>query len=78
MNENNLPQKLFGVLSTSLLLYSQRFGRCALRLSSGASCRTRELSFRTQVPYFRIWEPSCRKRESSRNFTLNPLFNPRG
>ena len=56
--------RLFRLLSSSLLLYSQRFDRCALRPSSGAYCWT--------------WEPSCRNWESSQNFELNPLFNPRG
>ena len=33
---------VFGILSLSLLLHSQRFGRCVLRPSSSVSCRTRE------------------------------------
>ena len=41
---------LFGLLSSSLLISVQRFGRCALQPSSGISCRTREPS--------RTWEPS--------------------
>ena len=53
--------RLFGLLSSSLLLYSQRFGRYALRPASGASCRTWELTFRTR-------ELSCRNWEFSRNF----------
>ena len=33
---------VFGLLSSSLLSYSQRIGRCVLRPSSGVSCWTRE------------------------------------
>ena len=53
---------LFRLLSISSLLTVQRLSRCALRPSSGISCRTQE--------------PSC-NREPSRNFEPNPLFNPR-
>ena len=76
--------ELFGLLTSSLLLSVQRFGRYALRPSSGIFCRIRELS-QTRVPTFRTREPSCRNRESScrnrelsRNFEPNPLFSPRG
>ena len=54
---------LFRLLPSSSLLSVQRFGRCALRPSSGISCRTQE--------------PSC-NREPSRNFEPNPLFSPWG
>ena len=56
--------RLFGLLSSSLLLSVQGFGRCALRTSLCISCRTRE--------------PSCRNRQPSQNFEPNPLFSPRG
>ena len=42
----------------------QRFGRWALRPSSGISFRTRE--------------PSCSNRDLPRNFEPNPLFDPQG
>ena len=35
-----LSFSVFELLSSSSLLYSQRFGRCVLRYSSGVSCRT--------------------------------------
>ena len=37
-----LSFRVFGLLSSSLSLYSQRFGRCVLPPSSDVSCRTRE------------------------------------
>ena len=42
---------LFGL--TSSLLFVQRFGRYALRPSSGISCQTREPSIRTREPSIR-------------------------
>ena len=63
--------RLFGLLSSSLLLYSQCFGRCALRHFFRCFLSNSELTFRTR-------ELSCRNRESSRNFELNPLFNITG
>ena len=48
----------FGLMSTSLLLYSQHFGWCALWPFSGASCQTRE--------------PSCHDQEPSQNSLFNP------
>ena len=65
------------------MLSVQRFGRYALRPSSGISCRTWEPSrtrepFRTREPSFRTREPSYRNREQSWNFEPNPLFSPRG
>ena len=48
--------RVFGLLSSSLLLFSKRFSRYVLRPSSGV----------------------CRTQESSRNFELRPLLNPRG
>ena len=36
-----LSIRIFGLLTSSLLLYSQRFGWYVLRSSSGVSCRTR-------------------------------------
>ena len=79
-------------MSSSLLLFVQRFSRCALQLSSGISYRTLEPSFRTREPSFRTREPSfrtrepsirtreptCRNREPSQNFEPNSLFNPCG
>ena len=46
---------IFGLLSSSLLLFAQGFGRYVLGPSSGV----------------------CRTRESTRNFELRPLLNPR-
>ena len=37
-----LSFRFFRLLSSSLLSYSQYFGRCVLQPSSGVSCRTRE------------------------------------
>ena len=34
--------RIFGLLASSLLLWSQRFGQYVLRFSSGASCRIQE------------------------------------
>ena len=50
-----LSLRFFGLLSPSLLLFPQRFGRYVLQPSSG----------------------DCRTRESTRNFELCALFNPR-
>ena len=41
-NNNLLLLKIFWLLTSSLLLYSQRFDRYVLRSSSGVSCRTRK------------------------------------
>ena len=47
--------RLFGLLFSYLLIYSQRFSRCALRPSSSASFRIRELSdSRTNFLKFRL------------------------
>ena len=52
--------RLFGLLSSSLLLYSQRFGRSALRPSSGPSCRLRQEGSQ-------VWKEGSRvRKESSR------------
>ena len=64
------------MLSPSLLLFVQRFGRNAIRPSSGIYCRTREPA-RTREPSFRTRELSCNS-EPSRNFEPNPLFSLRG
>ena len=37
-----LSFRFFGLLASSVLLHSQRFGRYVLRSSSGVSCRTQE------------------------------------
>ena len=84
MDNLKLVFGLSGLLSSSLLLFVQRFGRYVLRPSSGISCwtrepcRTREPSFRTRELSCRSREPSHRNREPSRNFEPKPLFSPRG
>ena len=42
---------IFVLLSSSLLLYSQNFGRCILRFSSSVLCRTKEQESRTHGGY---------------------------
>ena len=37
-----LSFRVFGILSSSLLLYSQRFGRCVFRPSADVSCRSQK------------------------------------
>ena len=52
------------ILSSSLFMSVQRFGRCSLRPSSGIA--------------FQTWEPSCRNRDLPQNLKPNPLFDPQG
>ena len=52
-----LVLRVFGLLSSSLLLFLQRFGRYILRASSGV-CRTREPSWNFEL------RPLLKPRES--------------